>query len=77
MPILTVPGSGGGSAGPTGPTGATGPAGATGAGGTGAIPWALYVDLNGRSLEKNIWIDGVPDGAVVWGVDVNGVPDGG
>lgn len=44
------------------------------AGGAGT---AVEINGAGVSSDKLIYINGTPDGAMVWGIDINGSPDGG
>jgi hypothetical protein len=39
--------------------------------------FALAIEGRGVSMDKQIYINGVPDGALIWGIEIEGVPDGG
>jgi hypothetical protein len=39
-------------------------------------PPSLSINGVGQAFDKEMFINGIPDGATVWGIDINGAPDG-
>jgi hypothetical protein len=36
----------------------------------------LSINGVGQTFDKEVFINGIPDGATVWGIDINGTSDG-
>lgn len=39
--------------------------------------FGLEIEGHGTSLDKQVYINGVPDGSLLWAIEIEGTPDGG